>query len=124
MDINFHYAAIKVIANHAGFKPAESELIAYASQFVDDANEYIPATHWPVGLATGCFWGGDALLYALMRSRRVEELHILMRHPPEMRLIDDQHLVQILFSHGPNPALCIRVCIWGAIWCGNHIDTR
>ncbi len=40
MDINFHYAAIKVIANHAGFKPAESELIAYASQFVDDANEY------------------------------------------------------------------------------------
>ncbi len=40
MDINFHYAAIKAIAHHAGFDPAESELVAYASQFVDDANEY------------------------------------------------------------------------------------
>lgn len=40
MDINFHYAAIKAIARHAGFDSAESELVAYASQFVDDANEY------------------------------------------------------------------------------------
>lgn len=37
MDINFHYAAIKVLARHAGFSERESQLIAYASQYVDDA---------------------------------------------------------------------------------------
>ena len=40
MDINFHYAAVKVLACHAGFPPRESELIAYASQYVDDANAH------------------------------------------------------------------------------------
>ena len=40
MNINFHYAAIKVLAHHAGFSRADSQLIAYASQYVDDAREY------------------------------------------------------------------------------------
>ena len=40
MDINFHYAAVKVLACHAGLPPRESELIAYASQYVDDANAH------------------------------------------------------------------------------------
>lgn len=40
MDINFHYATVKVLAEHAGFAPADGELIAYASQFVDDATAY------------------------------------------------------------------------------------
>ncbi len=40
MDINFHYAAIKAIAQHAGFSSAESEVIAYASQYVDDATTH------------------------------------------------------------------------------------
>jgi hypothetical protein len=37
MDINFHYAAIKAIAWHAGFSRKEAQTIAYASQYVDDA---------------------------------------------------------------------------------------
>ncbi len=40
MDINFHYAAIKVLARHAGFPEDQAQLIAYASQYVDDAVAY------------------------------------------------------------------------------------
>lgn len=40
MNINFHYAAVKVLALHAGFSPTEAELIAYASQYVDDETAY------------------------------------------------------------------------------------
>jgi len=40
MNINFHYAAIKALAEHAGFSARESQLIAYASQFVDDATRH------------------------------------------------------------------------------------
>lgn len=40
MNINFHYAAIKVLAEHAGFPPKDSEVIAYASQYVDDATAH------------------------------------------------------------------------------------
>lgn len=42
MNINFHYAAIKVIAGHAGFSDEETEVIAYSSQFVDDASMHEP----------------------------------------------------------------------------------
>jgi len=37
MNINFHYAAIKVLAHQVGFSLPDSQLIAYASQYVDDA---------------------------------------------------------------------------------------
>jgi len=37
MNINFHYATIKVLAHQAGFSLPDSQLIAYASQYVDDA---------------------------------------------------------------------------------------
>jgi hypothetical protein len=40
MNINFHYAAIKVLARQAGFSLPDSQLIAYASQYVDDATAY------------------------------------------------------------------------------------
>lgn len=42
MNINFHYAAVKVLAHHAGFSKRESQLIAYASQYTDDAAEHEP----------------------------------------------------------------------------------
>lgn len=42
MDINFHYAAVKVLAHHAGFSKEESQVIAYASQYVDDAVAHEP----------------------------------------------------------------------------------
>ena len=36
MDIEFHYYITYLIAARAGFKPAEAEIIAYASQHIDD----------------------------------------------------------------------------------------
>lgn len=36
MDINFHYFAVKTIATYAGFAPADAQIIAAYSQFIDD----------------------------------------------------------------------------------------
>ena len=40
MDKDMHYCAVKVLAQAAGFTPDESQVIAYASQYVDDAVEH------------------------------------------------------------------------------------
>jgi len=40
MDIHFHYYAIRALAHCAGFDGKEAEIIAYASQYVDDATEH------------------------------------------------------------------------------------
>ncbi|MFH1050400.1 MAG: DUF6765 family protein [bacterium] len=40
MKKDFHYCAIRVIAEKAGFSPEEAQIIAFASQYVDDAVEY------------------------------------------------------------------------------------
>lgn len=37
MQIDFHHAVTYVIARHAGFDHAQAEIIAYCSQYVDDA---------------------------------------------------------------------------------------
>lgn len=42
MNTDFHYAAIRVLAHHAGFSSRDSHLIAYASQYVDDAVAHEP----------------------------------------------------------------------------------
>ena len=42
MQIDFHYNIIKVLAEKAGFNPKESEIIAYASQYVDDSVYWNP----------------------------------------------------------------------------------
>ena len=36
MDIEFHYYMTYIIARRAGFKPEESQIIAYSSQYTDD----------------------------------------------------------------------------------------
>ncbi|MBI4691529.1 MAG: hypothetical protein HY754_14885 [Nitrospirae bacterium] len=41
MQKDFHYCMIKVLAEKAGFKPDEAQIIAYASQYVDDAVEHM-----------------------------------------------------------------------------------
>jgi len=40
MQIDFHYAAIRLLSEKAGFSPADSQIIAYASQYIDDATNY------------------------------------------------------------------------------------
>lgn len=40
MDRDYHYDMIKVLACNAGFEEHEAQLVAYACQYVDDANEF------------------------------------------------------------------------------------
>jgi uncharacterized protein YneF (UPF0154 family) len=40
MQIDFHYFTIRIICEKAGFTPSESQIIAHASQYVDDATEH------------------------------------------------------------------------------------
>lgn len=42
MQQDFHYNVIRILAEKAGFKPEEAQIIAYASQYVDDATEFSP----------------------------------------------------------------------------------
>src|SRR3954471_13986701 len=40
MYLDYHYYMIRVLAEKAGFSPADAQIIAYASQYVDDSNEW------------------------------------------------------------------------------------
>ncbi len=40
MQRDFHYHAIRVIAEKAGFSPADAQIVAYASEYVDDATKH------------------------------------------------------------------------------------
>ncbi len=42
MQKDFHYFTIRILSEKAGFSPEESQIIAYASQFVDDSTEHTP----------------------------------------------------------------------------------
>jgi hypothetical protein len=40
VQIDFHYCAIRVLAEKAGFSPEDAQIIAYASQHIDDAVDH------------------------------------------------------------------------------------
>ena len=40
MQLDFHYSTIRILAEKAGFSPKDAQIIAYASEFVDDATEH------------------------------------------------------------------------------------
>ncbi len=42
MQKDFHYGIVKVLAYYSGFDPEDAEIIAYASQYVDDATIHKP----------------------------------------------------------------------------------
>jgi hypothetical protein len=42
MQKDFHYCLIKVLAQYSGFSADDSQVVAYASQYTDDAVEYLP----------------------------------------------------------------------------------
>jgi len=42
MQRDFHYNVIRILAEKAGFIPSEAQIIAYASQYIDDATEHKP----------------------------------------------------------------------------------
>lgn len=66
---------------------------------------------------------GNLLVNLLMRTRRIEKHDVLAHGTAQMRLIDDQHLVQAFFPDRADPAFRIRVCIRGMMRNGNHMDT-
>lgn len=41
MQRDFHYCTIKVLTQKAGFSPDEAQIIAYASEYVDDATDHL-----------------------------------------------------------------------------------
>lgn len=42
MQKDFHYCLIKVLTQKSGFSPEDAQVIAYASQYADDAVEHLP----------------------------------------------------------------------------------
>lgn len=40
MQIDFHYCCIKCLASKAGFEDKDAQVIAYASQYTDDATNH------------------------------------------------------------------------------------
>ena len=40
MQIDFHYNTIRVLTEKVGFSPEDSQIIAYASQYIDDATDH------------------------------------------------------------------------------------
>jgi hypothetical protein len=42
MQMDFHYSVIKILASKAGFNAQQAQIIAYASQYVDDATLHKP----------------------------------------------------------------------------------
>jgi hypothetical protein len=62
------------------------------------------------------------LIDPLMRAHRIEKRNVLAHDTAQMRLIDDQHLVQAFFPDGADPPLRRRVCIRGMMRDGDHVD--
>jgi hypothetical protein len=59
---------------------------------MDDSAENVTTAHRTTGFLTG-LRNWTLLINALMRLRCVEERDARAHHAPQMRLIDDQHLV-------------------------------
>jgi hypothetical protein len=57
-----------------------------------------------------------------MRTGIVEELNIVTHDTSQVRLVDDQQLVQALFSHRTNPPLSMRIGIRRTIRRGDHVN--
>ncbi len=77
--------------------------------------------HWTTRCSTR--WGdGNLLIDPLMGARRVEKRNVLAHDVSQMRLIDDQHLVQAFFPHGSNPPFHAGVGVRGMMRDGDHVD--
>ncbi len=63
------------------------------------------------------------LINPLMRARCIEKRAVLAHDTAQMRLIDDQHLVQTFFPDGADPPFRKRVRVRGMMRDGNHMNT-
>ena len=53
---------------------------------------------------------------SLMRSGAIVMIHILTQYPNQMPLIEDQDVVQTLFTHRSHPAFREGICFGCSIW--------
>ena len=63
MQLDFHYYTIYTLSSAAGFSPEESEIIAYASEYVDDSIE-----SEPINLQNGQIFDTTCTAYAGIKS--------------------------------------------------------
>ncbi len=69
-----------------------------------NATENILTVHWATRFLDGSGkW--NALFKALMRPGGIKKLRVLLHHSSKMSLVDNEHLIQAFFTHGPNPTL-------------------
>ncbi len=59
----------------------------------------------------------------LMGARRIEKRNVLTHDTAQMRLIDNQQLVQAFFPDRSDPSFRVGVRIRGMIRSGDHTDT-
>src|SRR5215472_6216352 len=67
---------------------------------------------------------GRPLSQRSMRAPVVEIADILGQDPLQMALIEDEHVIQAVASHGPDPALCYGVGSRRSEWCANLGNTN
>jgi hypothetical protein len=77
-------------------------LRSVAVVIMNDSTENGTTAHQSIALATR-FWDRNLLFEALMRACRVEELDVIAHDTSQVRLVDDQQLIQAFFAHRSNP---------------------
>ena len=71
----------------------------------------------------GRYLDGDVKRYSNRQCTLSHRPDVLRENPFQENLIQDQNVIQTLFSDSSDPALNERIRIWGLIGCGNHVDT-
>ncbi len=67
-------------------------------------------------------WSRNLLLDPLMRSCLVEVLHIGIKHPLQLLLLQHEQVVQAFFSDAPQEALTDRIGSWGMNRCFEKLN--
>lgn len=89
---------------------------------MDDSTKNVTTAHRSIALATR-FWDRNLLFETLMRACGVEELDVIAHDTSQVRLVDDQQLIQAFVPRGSNPAFHEGIGIRCANGGGDHVDT-
>jgi hypothetical protein len=100
----------------------DSRLRSVAVVVMKDATQHVATPHRTARCST-CRRDGNLLINLLIRARRVEKRDVLAHDTAQMRLIDDQHLVQAFFPDRADPPFRVCVRIRGMTRNGDHMDT-
>lgn len=152
MDTNFHYYAISVLTQLAGFNERESDIIAYASQYVDDATEHKPISITGVPTEFSELYDGTSFNPTCTAHRKIQYLssfkkdvqrkvYIAFHFIPDKFYTDgeynycvvpngdiarellDDGIVDIFYTHGKNDMERDRALIKTGIALHSYADT-